>query len=122
MGWEVRVTHDRDVWDVVFRDEVVGKVVWIADLRHPMLTKGRIADGLNGEHTDAPSRCWSAELAVEHRWNLRHNNLVRGEVAWERPPRDERRWIDRILQGLNWVPASRAFTPAEPAPTPGRAA
>lgn len=115
MRWELHVAGV-DAWNVFHDGQMVALVVWIADLRHPMQTMARIADGLNGVHADVGQRTWSAELAVPHRWNLVHNGRVVGEFAWERVPRDEQRWLDRALQGLNWVPESRAFTPAEPLP------
>lgn len=118
MRWNVRsVNHLHDKWEVLFDGERVGWVFWVRSLRHPELTKQRIADGLNSLRGDAqPPRTWSfGPECSRGRWDLRHNGVTVGEIAWEvllNTPDDV--WQDRVLAGLNWVPEQRGLTVPEP--------
>lgn len=119
MKWNVRsINHLHDQWEILFDGRRAGWVNWVRSLRHPELTKRRIIDGLNGVHGDAqPARTWSfGTEGTEGRWDLRHNGVTVGEIAWDTIPRvDPQVWQDRILAGLNWVTENRALTPPEPA-------
>jgi hypothetical protein len=120
--WTVRtLSHLHDTWEILFEGRHAGYVHWVIGLRHPHLTRARIADGLNGVHGAAqPCRTWAfGTEGSPGRYDLNHNGATVGEIAWNhQPPVEPEVWQDRILAGLNYVSTSRTIDPPEPAPHP----
>jgi len=89
-GWLVRPGSDeRDGQDLIsFNGIFVGSVLWLRELRHPSLSRGRMTDGLNTGvrvHGGDSRASWSARQLIpgdDLVWQIFHNGIEIAELRW----------------------------------------
>lgn len=123
-GWSVSPCGDpRDGKDIIsFAGETVGAILWLRELRHPALSRGRMTDGLNAGvrlHGVDSRSSWTARPLDEtgNLWMLLHNGAEIGELKW---------WTgftgtfphptDGLLHGLNMLAGRHHAFAVEPMP------
>lgn len=123
-GWLVFPSVDpRDGQDLIaFNGATVGSLLWLRELRHPALSRGRITDGLNaGVMRSAEQRTvWTHSLldpADDRVAAIFHNGVELGELRWW-----SSYWgtfphpTDGVLYGLNMLTGRHHPFACEPMP------